>query len=920
MGRPFVLGALLLVPAAWTSAATFTVNSAADTDDGICNAANCTLREAINAANASPGADTIRFSIGSGSRTIALASALPAITDPVTIDGTTQPGFAGSPLIELNGAAAGTGASGLHITAGSSVVASLVINRFVPGFPILGGNGIFIETGGGNVVRGCYIGTNVSGTAALGNGGDGILISNSADNLIGRTDVSQRINVISGNGQHGVEIATGSADGNTIAGNRIGTNAAGTAALPNGAVGIDISAGSNNVVGSDLPGDTLVSGNVGDGISLSSGISGTVVKNCWVGINAGGTAALGNGGQGIDLGGVNGVTIGPGNVASGNALSGILLISGSSGNTVAGNFVGTNPAGTAAIGNLANGIIVSGASSNGNTIGPGNVVSGNATNGVRLRTGTTGNVVKGNFVGVNAAVTAALANTLEGIQINDGAHDNTIGGGGPDRNVISGNGDNGVLLLDATTTGNLLQGNFIGVNAAASAPIPNAGNGVDVQGGSSNNTIGGTVPGTKNVISFNGGRGVFVESGTGNGILGNTISYNGGLGIDLAPVGVTPNDPGDPDVGPNLLQNFPVVSSVALSPASTEIQGSLNSLASLSFRIELFAALSCDPSGYGPGQRPLGAVAAMTDGGGNTTFDATIAGPALGPWITATATDPASNTSEFGACFATPPPQATGMSPASGPAAGNTPVVILGGNFQAPAAVRFGGVPASMINVVSGSEVDAATPALTPGALYDVVVADPSTLSATLPAAWFSDFTDVPAGSLFHDDVEKIFRAGITAGCGGGNYCPSSAVTRQQMAVFLLKAEHGSSYAPPLCSGVFADVPCPSTFANWIEQLSAEGITAGCGGGDYCPADPVTRQQMAVFLLKTEHGSAYVPPTCTGVFEDVACPGPFADWIEQLHAEGITGGCQTSPLLYCPTSPVNRGQMAVFLVKTFSLP
>jgi hypothetical protein len=106
-------------------------------------------------------------------------------------------------------------------------------------------------------------------------------------------------------------------------------------------------------------------------------------------------------------------------------------------------------------------------------------------------------------------------------------------------------------------------------------------------------------------------------------------------------------------------------------------------------------------------------------------------------------------------------------------------------------------------------------------------------------------------------------------------------------------------------------------FANWIEQLSAEGITAGCGGNDFCPASPVTRQQMAVFLLKTEHGSNYAPPTCTGIFDDVVCPGPFTDWIEQLYAEGITGGCQASPLLYCPGSPVNRGQMAVFLVKTF---
>jgi hypothetical protein len=140
------------------------------------------------------------------------------------------------------------------------------------------------------------------------------------------------------------------------------------------------------------------------------------------------------------------------------------------------------------------------------------------------------------------------------------------------------------------------------------------------------------------------------------------------------------------------------------------------------------------------------------------------------------------------------------------------------------------------------------------------------------------------------------------------------------MAVFLLKAEHGSAYVPPTCQGLFDDVPCPGTFANWIEQLSAEGITAGCGGNDFCPASPVTRQQMAVFLLKTEHGSAYVPPTCMGVFDDVPCPGTFADWIEQLHAEQVTGGCQVSPPLYCPASPVNRGQMATFLVKTFSLP
>jgi hypothetical protein len=178
-------------------------------------------------------------------------------------------------------------------------------------------------------------------------------------------------------------------------------------------------------------------------------------------------------------------------------------------------------------------------------------------------------------------------------------------------------------------------------------------------------------------------------------------------------------------------------------------------------------------------------------------------------------------------------------------------------------------------------------------------------------------FSDVPTTHSFYGFIENIFHNGITGGCGGGGYCPGNAVTRAQMAVFLLKAEHGATYAPPACAGVFGDVACPSAFADWIEQLAAEGITGGCGGGDYCPDSPVTRAQMAVFLLKAEHGADYAPPTCAGVFGDVACPSLFADWIERLADEAITGGCGGGN--YCPTSPNTRGQMAVFLVKTFEL-
>jgi hypothetical protein len=178
----------------------------------------------------------------------------------------------------------------------------------------------------------------------------------------------------------------------------------------------------------------------------------------------------------------------------------------------------------------------------------------------------------------------------------------------------------------------------------------------------------------------------------------------------------------------------------------------------------------------------------------------------------------------------------------------------------------------------------------------------------------------VPTSSLFHDDIIKVATAGITAGCGGADYCPTSPVTRAQMSVFLLKSEHGSAYAPPACSGVFADVPCPSAYADWIEQLSNEGVTAGCGGGNYCPDASVTRAQMAPFLLKTSQGSAYVPPAAVGIFGDVP-PGSFAaDWIEDLYNRGITGGCSANPLLYCPNSSVNRQQMATFLVRTFMIP
>jgi uncharacterized repeat protein (TIGR03803 family) len=260
------------------------------------------------------------------------------------------------------------------------------------------------------------------------------------------------------------------------------------------------------------------------------------------------------------------------------------------------------------------------------------------------------------------------------------------------------------------------------------------------------------------------------------------------------------------------------------------------------------------------------------------------------------------------------------IAPNSGPAAGGTAVTISGAGFVAGATVTIEGTSATGVAVPDAAHVTATTPANTPGTIGHVKVILPDTTVIILNNGWMSDFLDVPTGALVHDYVRKILQAGITAGCGGGDYCPADPVQRQQMAVFLLKAEHGSGFQPPACTGIFSDVSCPSPFANWIEELYNEHITGGCGNGDYCPSDPVTRAQMAVFLLKTEHGSIYQPPACTGIFTDVTCPSVIANWIEQLYHEGVTGGCVASPPQYCPSSSVSRGQMAVFLSKTFNLP
>ena len=179
-------------------------------------------------------------------------------------------------------------------------------------------------------------------------------------------------------------------------------------------------------------------------------------------------------------------------------------------------------------------------------------------------------------------------------------------------------------------------------------------------------------------------------------------------------------------------------------------------------------------------------------------------------------------------------------------------------------------------------------------------------------------FTDVPFEYWAWSMIERLARSGVTAGCGNGNYCPGDQVSRAQMAVFLERGINGSDFVPPAATGqVFNDVGAGDFAASFIEQLAADGITAGCGNGNYCPDAEVTRDQMAVFLLRAKYGSGYSPPSPSGVFGDVPANYWAAAWIEQLAAEGITAGCGGGD--YCPAEPVTRDQMAVFLVRTFGL-
>jgi MBG domain (YGX type)/Bacterial Ig-like domain (group 3) len=483
------------------------------------------LRQAILDANAHAGRDAIDFEIGSGAKTITLLSPLPAITDPVVINAATQPGFTGAPIVEINGAGAGAGANGLTISGPNITIQGLVINRF-------SGDGILLNGGSdtGDQILGNYIGTDLSGTAAMGNGRYGVeLIGGASNNTIGGSTPGTA-NVLSANGLDGIGVTGNGTSGNQIVGNRIGTDAAGRARLGNAGRGISISGGATgNTIGSidDSP-PNVISANGSDGVAISgAGTTGNRILWSYIGTDLTGEFGLGNAANGVSVfGGASGDSV-IGDIISGNGLYGVKISGvGANNNYVGYAFIGAGRFGGVAIPNLRGGVLVeSGAQSNsigGVYSGISNFISGNSTPGafgVRVTgVGTDNNIVAGNEIGIAGNQASPLGNGGDGVLIDGGAQSNRVGTDGSVANSwtpnwIGSNAQNGVAIQGSGTNFNVVTGNYIGYESNKHAILPNAGDGVLVSQGAQSNRIGAEagdvdVFNDPNVIGANVGAGI----------------------------------------------------------------------------------------------------------------------------------------------------------------------------------------------------------------------------------------------------------------------------------------------------------------------------------------------------------------------------------------------------------------------------
>jgi parallel beta-helix repeat protein len=466
----------------------------------------------------------------------------PLVANGMVIDGSTQPGYAGKPLIVLDGSQilpeTFTSDTGLLVYSASNQVKDVSFSGFI-------WNGLTFEypNATNNTVSGCWIGADATGTNAAPNAFQGILVTSGAShNTFGSS------NVISGNAQYGVYITGSNTVGNVVAGNYIGVNANGSGALSNDISGVFIGGlTSGNIVGgTNVSARNVLSGNFEYGVWLSdTNTTQNIVEGNYIGIDKSGSNGIPNGASGIFIGNgtssntIGGVSAGAGNVISGNSAYGIYMTN-TTANAISGNIIGMNAGGETALGNVASGIGIFGGVSNNIIGGARNVISGNSDYGIEISGigGVMNNLVSGNYLGTDAAGTNSPGIQQFGVGIFGGATGNTVGGTAVGAgNLISGNTSYGIYVSDAGTSNNFVEGNLIGTDKTGTNAIPNVDFGIGVWSGASGNVIGGTAAGARNVVSgtIGAGYGITLGGANRNVVEGNYI------GTDISGTEAIPN-------------------------------------------------------------------------------------------------------------------------------------------------------------------------------------------------------------------------------------------------------------------------------------------------------------------------------------------------------------------------------------------
>jgi hypothetical protein len=475
--------------------------------------------------------------------------------------------------IALSGNLIGTSVNGNsavpNLQAGVQIDSVPNANIVIGGANHIAGNvgaGVSIKGSSGVTVKGNQIGTNAAGSAAVLNTSYGVQLADGAhDNLIGGSLVSDR-NLISGNGLSGVYIQGAATTSNRVANNYIGTNLAASAAIPNGAYGVQLADGAhgNTIGGTAFANRNVISGNMLSGVAMQGATTtGNSIMGNYIGTNAAGSAAIPNRTYGVQIADSahgNSIigTISARNVISGNTLSGVSIQGAATANNViAGNQIGTNAAGNVALPNGAHGVQLAGGAHHtivgGSSVVGRNVISGNAHSGIAIQdNGTTGNQVDSNYIGTNAAGSAAVPNGDAGVTI-DGASGNQIGSAANTSQLISGNAGAGIYIASVISD-TIGQSNRIGVGVADTMRLGNGDQGVILT-----STLNVSV--FAKLIAYNGGAGVAItrNDSNANEVLPGVVRDNGGLPIDLGDDGPTPNDANDADFGPDTLLNYPII-------------------------------------------------------------------------------------------------------------------------------------------------------------------------------------------------------------------------------------------------------------------------------------------------------------------------------------------------------------------------